>query len=419
MWKIGHQLRARGDSMPRAVWVLTLNNFFVAVGFGVMMPVLPIFARSFHVSTFMVSWVISGFALMRMLTSPWCGRLINALGEKVCLGIGIFAVAASSAAAGMASTFWQLLIYRGVGGIGSAIFSVAAMTMLLRVSPIHARGRATGLYQSGFVIGGMAGPALGGIVSNISLSAPFFFYAITLVIGGVLVLLLIPSDGRSVETPGVAKRGGMPLREAWADARYRVACVAGFAQGWQSMGARSVLLALMVTEVLMLQPAWTGYTSAAAAVAQALALTYIGHLVDTRGRRIMLLGGIVVVTLANAVTPLTGSIWVFMGLAAIYALGASSIGTSSMAAIGDVAGARGGTPVAVFSMTQDVGVVVGPLVAGWIADHAGMQWSFWAGSALFIAAGLYTAVRMPGGVQRPETPVDEIVVPTLVTEENV
>ncbi len=380
--------------MPRAVWVLTLNNFFVAVGFGVMMPVLPVFARSFHVSTFMVSWIISGFALMRILTSPWCGRLITQIGEKACLGIGIFAVAASSAAAGLATSFWQLLLYRGIGGIGSAIFAVAAMTMLLRVSPPDARGSATGLYQSGFVIGGMAGPALGGLVATISMTAPFFFYSCTLIIGGVLVLLLIPSD--NVTNPATAgKNGSMPLREAWADSRYRAACVAAFAQGWQSMGARSVLLALMVTEVLNRSAAWTGYVSAAAAVAQALSLTYIGHLVDVRGRKIMLVSGLIITCIMNFFTPLASSIWLLMALAALYALGASTIGTSSMAMVGDVAGKRGGTPVAVFSMTQDIGVVIGPLIAGFIADHAGMSWAFWAGSLLFAAALLYTLMAMP------------------------
>ncbi|MGL4832046.1 MAG: MFS transporter [Propionibacteriaceae bacterium] len=388
--------------MPRAVWVLTLNNFFIAVGFGVMMPVLPVFARSFHVSTFMVSWIISGFALMRILTSPWCGRLITLIGEKACLGIGIFAVAASSTAAGLATSFWQLLMYRGIGGIGSAIFAVAAMTMLLRVSPPDARGAATGLYQSGFVIGGMAGPALGGLVATISMSAPFFFYSCTLVIGGILVLLLIPSDAEAT-TSTKDTRGSMPLREAWADARYRTACVAGFAQGWQSMGARSVLLALMVTEVLHRSAAWTGYVSAAAAVAQALSLTYIGHLVDARGRKLMLGLGLAITCVMNFFTPLTSSIWLLMALVTLYALGASSIGTASMAAVGDVAGRRGGTPVAVFSMTQDIGVVIGPLVAGWIADRAGMSWAFWAGSLLFLAALAYTIVSMPGRLDNVPT----------------
>ncbi len=84
--------------------------FCVAVGFGVLVPVLPVFARTFGVGNAAVGAVISMFALMRLVSSPICGRLIAWAGERTILATGIFIVAVSSGLAGIAQSYAQLLV---------------------------------------------------------------------------------------------------------------------------------------------------------------------------------------------------------------------------------------------------------------------------------------------------------------------
>ena len=181
--------------LPRDVVVLGLIAFCVAVGFGVLVPVLPVYARSFGVGNLAVGAVISMFALMRLASSPFCGRLITRFGERAVLSTGIFIVAVSSGLAGISQTYPQLLALRGVGGIGSAMFTVSAMTLLLGSTGPELRGRAAGFFQGGFLIGGMTGPAVGGLLSAISLTAPFFFYAGTLAVAGAVGLALLRPRG--------------------------------------------------------------------------------------------------------------------------------------------------------------------------------------------------------------------------------
>ena len=80
--------------------MLGLVAFCVAVGFGVLVPVLPVFARSFGVGNAEVGAVISAFALMRLISSPFCGWLIKILSERIIMATGIFIVAISSGLAG-------------------------------------------------------------------------------------------------------------------------------------------------------------------------------------------------------------------------------------------------------------------------------------------------------------------------------
>lgn len=369
--------------MPRDVIVLALVAFLVAVGFGVLIPVLPVFARSFEVSQLAVGAVISAFALARLVTSPFCGRVNQAIGERTALGVGIGIVAASSAAAGLAQNYGQLLFWRGIGGIGSALFSVAAMTLLLAAVDVSQRGRASALYSGGFLIGGMAGPAIGGLLAAISIRAPFFFYAASLVVAGAVgVALLSGRAQRPVDKTGEATSS---LAQAWRQQTYRVACAANFTVGWQSFGARSTLVPLLVVEVLDRPTSWTGVAFAVAAVAQTLALGPAGRLTDTWGRRPVLVAGLLACGISSVLIPFAPDIYWLTAALCVFGVGAAALATAPTAMVGDATRGSGGTPVAVFQMHSDLGSIIGPLAAGALADHFPLPIAFGVGAMLMLA----------------------------------
>ena len=154
---------------------------------------------------------------MRLLSAFAAGRLVDRVGERAALLAGLTVVAVSSLLAGLSATYPQLLVLRGVGGIGSAVFTIAATSLLLRLATSAQRGRTQSVYRSGFLIGGIVGPGFGGAVLGISLRAPFFLYAGTLLLAAVAAATLLPraqtlerprdSDiGRSL-VPYLARRG--------------------------------------------------------------------------------------------------------------------------------------------------------------------------------------------------------------------
>ncbi|MFB2585236.1 MFS transporter [Herbiconiux liukaitaii] len=394
----------RGAGLPRDVVVLGVVAFFVMLGFGVVIPVLPVYVRSFGVGYLEVGAVVSVFAVMRLVANPFVGRLVDAAGERVILAIGIGIVAVSSALVGLADSYLQVLLLRGAGGIGSAMFSVAAMTLLLASTDPSVRGRAVGFYQGGFLIGGMAGPAVGGLLAAISLQAPFFFYAGTLVVaGGVGFVLLrrhIRTDVKTAEPP-------RPFREVLRDRRYQSALLANLAQGWSAMGVRTALIPVLVVEVLHGEPAWTGIAFAVAAVVQTLALVPAGRFVDTVGRRPAIAGSFAVGAVVMLAIPLVDSLWLLIVLLCIYGAAAAFMGTAPAASVGDAAGGRGGQPVAVFQAVADAGAIVGPLVAGLLVDAFSFEAAFASAFLLMAAASLF-ALRMPrGGAPEPTpAPVD-------------
>ena len=372
--------------------MLGLVAFCVAVGFGVLVPVLPVFARSFGVGNTEVGAVISAFALMRLISSPFCGWLIRIFSERIIMATGIFIVAVSSGLAGISRSYLQLLALRGVGGIGSAMFTVSAFTLLLTSVEAGVRGRAAGFFQAGFLIGGITGPAVGGALAAISLTAPFFFYAGTLVVAGTVGLVLLRR--RSAEPRVETAESVVTFRVVVGDARYQAACVTNLAQGWTSFGVRSSLVPVLVVELLHRPASWTGIAFACAAVAQTIAVGPAGRFTDTVGRRPAMILGDTVAAVSILAVPFAPNIWLLIVVLCLYGIASAFLGTAPAAAVGDAAGSRSGTAIAVFSMCADIGAILGPLVAGLLADTLSYAAAFGAGAVLMLVAAALSW-RMP------------------------
>ncbi len=390
--------------LPRTVVMLAVAAFFVAVGFGVMIPVLPIFAASFGVTNFLIGLVVSAFAGMRLAISPFCRRISDRIGHRRTIGIGMWIVGASSALCGLAGSYAELLLWRAVGGLGSAMFTISATALLLASVGPELRGRASGLYQGGFLLGGMTGPAIGGLLAGVSLTAPFYFYAGTLVIAGTIAFTQLHDPPGMAEAAAVAP--SRSLGEVIADSRFRAACLMSFGQGWQSFGVRSALVPILVVGALGAEPSWAGIAFAIAAVAQTAALPAAGRATDLIGRRpVMIVGGLLSAG-STLATPFAANLQVLIVLLCVYGVGSAALGTAPTAALGDAAKDAGSQPIAIYSMVGDIGAIVGPLAAGVLADSWGMWAAFGSGTAILLA-GTVAAALIPARLDRrnsePET----------------
>src|SRR5665811_2338192 len=395
-------LRNPFGSLPPEVAVLTAVAFSVALGFGIVAPAIPLFAKAFGVSNFAAGAVISVCVLVRFASAPVAGRLVNRLGERVVLASGIGIVGVSSLLAGLSGSFAQLIVLRGIGGFGSALFTVSSFALLMRVAAPDQRGRSAGTYQTGFLLGAIAGPAFGGPLTAWSLRGPFFVYAATLLVAGAVAMVFLARTAlREHEVAaGTADVAPTPLGTALRSAAYRAAVANNFAVGWAIFGVRSSLIPLFVVEGLRLGPSWTGAGLVVSAVVQALVLIPTGRMVDSRGRRPFLQAGAAFSMAEGVVMALAGSAPLFMIGMALYGTGSAFLSVSSAAVVGDVIGGRGGTPVAAFQMASDAGAFLGPLVAGALADTASFEVAFLATAAVSGLAFVATLV-MPETQREP------------------
>ncbi len=376
--------------LPNEVAAVTLVAFCVALGFGIVAPVVPVFATSFGVSAFWASAVISVFALMRLISAAPAGWAINRVGERTVLWTGLSIVAISSALAGLSESFVQLLVLRGLGGTGSVMFTVSAMSLILRtVDPEHL-GRATSTYQSGFLFGGLAGPALGASVVAISIRAPFFVYAGTLTLAALTAYFGLPRVTQVSKKENIKASANevpeMPVREALKVHAYWTALSINLAVGLVAFGLRSSLLPLFVIEALGKSASVSSIGWLVSSVAQAALLLPAGRMTDVRGRKPPIVIGSLALVAAMVMLMSIESLSSYYIAMLLMGVGGAYLGAAPSAVIGDIVGSRrGGQVVALYQMTSDFGMIVGPLLAGYLKDLT-------SGFILPFAVGLFVVV---------------------------
>jgi MFS family permease len=374
--------------LPREVWLLVGANVVVALGYGVVAPVLPQYARHFGVSISAATFVITAFAVMRLVAAPPAGLLVQRLGERRVYISGLLIVALSTGACAFAQTYWQLLLFRSLGGLGSAMFTVSSLGLMIRISPLDARGRVAGLFSSGFLVGSVCGPVLGSLTAGLGLSAPFAIYGAALLIAAAVVFFSLRHS--SFAAPAVSTEPAVPLRVVLRERAYRAALFSNFATGWAAFGLRIALVPLFVVEALGRGAGFAGLALATFAVGNVSVVIPSGYLSDRIGRRKLLIVGLTVSAASTILVGFTSSLPVF--LAAAYVTGAATgiFISPQQAAVADIVGnkARGGTAVSTFQMMADFGSIIGSLAVGQVAEHASFGTAFLVSGVVLLLAAL-------------------------------
>ena len=392
--QLASRLKSPVAGFPREVQVVIIASFFVALGFGIVFPAIPVFAKSFGVNNTAVGLVVSAFAFARFSSGMISGKFVDRFGERNVYSFGVFMVAFFTVLAGLAQNYPQLIFFRSAGGLGSSMFSVASSSLIFRATDDEHRARALSVFQGSFLIGGITGPAIGGALATISLRAPFFAYAFMLAISGTIGYIYL---GRAQSAKSGSKENvqePISLREAMQIPAYRIALILTFISAWALFGMRSSILPLFVTENLNSTAAVVGYGFALAALFQGSLLLKAGRVSDEHGRkRVVMLGGYIVMV---GILGLTFSIhiWMFLVSMSILGIGGAFLATAPGSIVGDVIKGKGGKVIGIFQMSGDAGMIVGPIVVGAISDLYSFRAAFGATAVIFSIV-LIMGSRLP------------------------
>lgn len=395
------------NKIPTAVWSLLAATACVALGFGIVAPVIPQLAKSFGVGPAMAGLVISVFAFFRLAFAPWSSWSSDRIGYRNTYGIGLIVVAVSSAACVIAANYTQFLILRGLGGIGSTMFTVASTGLLARISPPHMRGRVMSMFAGVFIVGGISGPAIGALLAPFGMQAPFLVYAIAVTLATIVAFATVREPAEVTKADGT-KLEPLTLTEAFGDSAYRAAIAGAFANGWTNFGMRNALMPLFIAGVFTVgattdKPSVeAGIVLSLYAAGAALGTPLAGAVADKVGRRLPILAGCICTGIAMLAFGHLDNLWLMSALAVVAGLGSGLSYSPIQAIMADVIGndRSGGKAVAALQMTSDLGAIVSPVVAGIIASYFGYGAAFATATVMMAIAGLMT---LTGRESKPAT----------------
>jgi MFS family permease len=143
----------------RRVTAVVLVVFIVMAGAGLVLPVLPLFARSFGVGYGAVGLLVSAYGLARLVFDLAAGPIVDRLGERATAAAGLVVVGVGSALTGVAPGFAPAVAAWATAGAGSAVALAAVYTRLLRVVPTQQMARTLGIFYGASTPGSSpAGP---------------------------------------------------------------------------------------------------------------------------------------------------------------------------------------------------------------------------------------------------------------------
>jgi DHA1 family tetracycline resistance protein-like MFS transporter len=200
---------------------ILLVVFVDLIGFGMIIPILPLYAKSFRAEEWQIGLLLGCYSFMQFLASPILGYISDRIGRKPVLLVSLVGSAVGYAVMASAQSLTTLFIARIIAGICGASVGTAA-AYIADITPPENRSRRMGLIGAAFGVGFVLGPAIGGILSHFWTVGPFWFGAGLAFLNAIAVLLILPEPERHVKrseaaiptAPDVVDRtgrGGIPI----------------------------------------------------------------------------------------------------------------------------------------------------------------------------------------------------------------
>jgi len=376
---------------------LSVVTFLVMLGLSIVAPVLPTYAENFGVSYALVGFVISAFALTRMLLDIPAGFLSRSHDKKGIMILGLILIVISSVVAGMAADYITLVIARMIEGAGSALYVTTATVFLAQIAGTARRGRLMSIYSGMLLLGSVFGPSFGGLVATIyDIRAPFFAYAIVVGIG-VIPTLTLPRSYSSRTTLSVQERGSSigDIASVLSYGSFAVMTLATFTLFFIRTGVRSTLVPLFAANNLGTDSSAIGMVLTFAGATTAATMVPIGDVSDRIGRRNPLILCLLLTAIVTLSIPFATDL---LQLSVVMAIYGATVGLSGPIAayVTDVSPPdKIEVSMGLFRMISDVGFVSGPILLGYIADQTPVMPSgligpvpFAVASVIMIVAGL-------------------------------
>jgi MFS family permease len=375
---------------PPALIALLLVVFINMVGFGVVVPLLPFFARAMDAPEWQVTLMFAAYSLGQFFGEPFWGRLSDRIGRKPVLLFTLISNVVGYFALAFAPTIWIAIAIRLFTGFGAGNISTV-QAYIADVTPPAKRTARMGLIGGAFGLGFIVGPGLGGLLTHaeqgrLGFQIPLFVAGALAALAALGVLLFViesrthappaqppwASLGDAVRHPVISRlllvsliyMGGFSGMEAafglWTEARF----------GW---GAPQVGWCFMVVGIV-------------SAISQALVT---GRLAARFGETRMLTFGVLLFgsTLAlQTVNPAPALVPVLMAFGAF----GMSMAMPNISAIISQSSPMGrqGSMLGLNMAASSGARVIGPVVAGFMYSYLGHNWPFWLGAAMTVPAAM-------------------------------
>jgi multidrug resistance protein len=365
--------------------------FIDLVGFGMIIPILPLYAQRFQATEWQIGLLLASYSFMQFLASPVLGSLSDRYGRKPVLLCSLIGSAVGYTLMANAVSLATLFAARILAGISGASVGTAS-AYIADITPPENRSKRIGLIGAAFGVGFVLGPAIGGILSHFSVAAPFWFAAILSILNAIIMWIALPEPERHA----VRHQGPVNLRETFEQAgSWRLAVITiTYFIGIAGFAIVTVIYAQVSNRRFDLSQSQISYIFVMMGLIGAMIQGgAIGRLAKRFGDVDLAITGFAVMALSMMAMPLAHSIPVFLVFSAGLAMGNSlSQPTISAIASKGASPALQGRVLGIVQSAGSLGRVFGPVIAGILltSDHLRSNGRY--GNSPFLVGGFMIGI---------------------------
>lgn len=391
--------------MPRSQLLLSvyLPTALLALGQGVLVTTLPLYADSFGVSYGLVSLAVAAAAIGTLVTDVPAGALLGKLGLRPSMLAGATLVAVGTLGLALTNDIRQIVILRIGAGVGTALWGISRHAFITETVAPGQRGRSIAVFGGIMRIGTFAGPAAGGIIGTaFGLRASFLLAGALAAATVVLAMSAYKPSGPTAAPLAFRARWRVVGRLVRTNGRDLSA--AAVAQTFAQMirAGRQFIIPIYGADVLGLDVAQIGLIMTIAAVVDMLLFVPAGVVMDRFGRKVAAVPSFAVMALGIALIPAASGYAGLLLAAVVVGIG-NGLGSGTMMTLGADLAPPGATGefLGLWRLIGDAGAVGGPLVVGAMASEIDLAASAFVLAGFGLAAALTLALLVRETRQSP------------------
>lgn len=376
------------------------------LGFGSIVPVIALYARSFGVLQSAIGVAIGAYGLARFLVAIPAGQLADRLGRRTVLALGGLITAAGNLLCAYAPDFATFVVARFIAGAGAAFVVNTGGIVLADITTPAERGRVMAVYQGTFLFAVSVGPLPGGLLAeHYGLPAPFVFYAVAGTVAAALAFFSIP-ETRSLRAVASspsdpAASAALPpfitqMRLLTGQVGFVLVCLTSFMGAVARTGGLFNVIPILAHDRLALSADRIGFGLAVASIV-GLALAYpSGMMVDRYGRKTVIVPATVISGVSLTIFLFAPTYAWFLAGCVAWSVAAGVGGAAPASYAADVAPpGMNAAAMSTYRMLSDVGYFLGPVALGLATDLFGAEATLGATALLLVAVAVLFARHAP------------------------
>lgn len=367
----------QAKKQPRLFFIY-FATFVTIIGFGMVFPLLPFYAREFKASELTIGLLAASFAIGEFFFAPFWGRLSDRFGRKPVISLALIGVSLAFLSFALANNLLWLFISRFLQGVFSSATFTSASAYVADVTGRDERIKGMSKLGASVALGFIFGPSIGGTLSSVNHQMPFFASSLLALLNFILVLTFLPESISKKTERLVVKEGFLNVRQMYHGLRGELGALFILIFLWSyGISNNQVAIPLFGAEVLLISATLIGiFFSLQGFISASVQWFLLSKIAKKIGEHHTAVLGLSIMALSLFLMPFWPLVFALAVLMMSFSFGSAITRPTVQTLISKKTHEGQGTTMGIAASFESLGRIIGPILGGFVFYSFGYHAAF-------------------------------------------